>query len=287
MQTKNKHNKRRNSLLIYEFLVKTISKALIENDRRRSGVALKILKKHFKPGSELYREFRLMNALVKTTVSSEHVAASILKEAKSAVRGCDEVKLDREKSLLIRSINHELNDENFYDQQVNEYKLYATIQTLVNEWRSSEKDLQLVGNFEDQLMKHLVTERQEHGDSHLSEDSDGTARILMKVMTKKLNEKYNGVLNDQQRSLIRAYAYSTAASDSTSVQKKLLEIKDDLLQLIDSAAVKEEFKNSYTKEKLEETRRLINEETLHEVDDSTVTRFMLYSRLRDELESKE
>lgn len=287
MQTKNKHNKRRNSLLIYEFLVKTISKALIENDRRRSGVALKILKKHFKPGSELYREFRLMNALVKTTVSSEHVAASILKEAKSAVRGCDEVKLDREKSLLIRSINHELNDDNFYDQQVNEYKLYATIQTLVNEWRSSEKDLQLVGNFEDQLMKHLVTERQEHGDSHLSEDSDGTARILMKVMTKKLNEKYNGVLNDQQRSLIRAYAYSTAASDSTSVQKKLLEIKDDLLQLIDSAAVKEEFKNSYTKEKLEETRRLINEETLHEVDDSTVTRFMLYSRLRDELESKE
>jgi hypothetical protein len=267
--------------------VKTISKALIENDKRRSGIALKILKKHFKPNTELYREFRLMNALVKTTVSSEHVAASILKEAKVAATSHDEKKLDREKSLLIRSINHDLNDDQFYDQQVNEYKLYATVQTLINEWRSTEKDLQLVGNFEDQLMKHLVSEKETYKDSTLTEDSDGTARLLMKVMTKKLNEKYNGLLNEQQRSLVRAYAYSTAASDSTSVKKKLHEIKSDLLQLIDSVSVQEEFKNNYTKEKLEETRRVIVEETLTEVDDSTVTRFMLYSRLKDELESKE
>lgn len=288
MTTKSKHNKRRNSLLIYEFLVKTISKALIENDRRTSATALKILKKHFKPGTELYKEFRLMNALVKTTVSSDHVAASILKEAKTAVVSHDEKKLDREKSLLIRNINHGLNDDSFYDQQVNEYKLFATVQTLVNEWRSGDKDIQLIGQFEDALMKRLVEQKEVYKDSTISEDSDGTARLLMKVMTKKLNEKYSGILNDQQRSLIKAYAYSTASNDSTSVKKKLQEIKEDLLQLIDSVTVQEEFKHHvYTKEKLNETRQVIAEESLGDVDDGTVTRFMLYSRLKDELESKE
>ena len=121
MTAKN-HNKKRNSLLIYEFLVRAISRSLIEDDKKKSSIALKILRKHFKPGTELYKEFRLMNALAKTTVSSEHVAASILKEAKSATVKFDRQKLDREKSILIRNINHMINDENFYDQHVNEYR---------------------------------------------------------------------------------------------------------------------------------------------------------------------
>lgn len=280
----NKHNKRRNSLLIYEFLVRTISKSIIDDDKKKSSAALKILKRHFKPGTELYKEFRLMNALVKTTVSSEHVAASILNEAKVAANSFDVQKLDREKSILIRNINHTLNDENFYDQHVNEYREYATIQTLLNEWRSSNKDLQVVANFEDQLMKQLVTEKSLPPDSSISEDTSGTARLLMKVMTKKLNEKYSGVLNEQQKSLIKAYAYSTASEDQTSIRMKLQEIKEDLVGLIDGYETEA---NEYLKNKLQETKSTLLSENLGAVDDDTVTRFMLYSKLRDELESKE
>ena len=43
MTTKN-HNKKRNSLLIYEFLVRTISRALVEDDKKKSSAALKILR---------------------------------------------------------------------------------------------------------------------------------------------------------------------------------------------------------------------------------------------------
>lgn len=281
----NKHNKRRNSLLIYEFLVRTISKSLIENDKRKSAAALKILKKHFKNGTELYKEFRLMNALAKTTVSSEHTAASILSEAKNAAVKFDINKLDREKSILIRNINHILNDENFYDQHVSEYRTFATIQTLLNEWRSNEKDLYKVAQYEDQVMKHLVTEKLQNEDSTITEDTSGSARLLMKVMSKKLNEKYSGVLNEQQKSLIKAYAYSTASEDQTSIKLKLQEIKSDLIGLIDGYET--EVQNDYLKNKLEETKSTLLGENLDLVDDETVTRFMLYSKLRDELETKE
>ena len=115
--------------------------------------ALKIVKTYFKPGTELYKEFRLINSIIKTSVSSEAVAASILNEAKSAARSHDLNELDKEKSLLIRSINHQLNDENFYDQHVSEYKTFATVQNLLNDWRSKSPDLSRMASYEDQIDK--------------------------------------------------------------------------------------------------------------------------------------
>lgn len=284
MTTKS-HNKKRNSLLIYEFLVRTISRSLIDDDKKRSAAALKILRKHFRPGTEVYKEFRLMNALAKTTVSSDHVAASILKEAKTATAAFDRRTLDREKSILIRNINHVLDDENFYDQHVNEYRTFATIQTLINEWNSPDKDIHRIAQFEDQIMKYLVSEKTLVEDSTITEDTAGSARLLMKVMTKKLNEKYNGILNEQQKALVKAYAYSTASEDQTSIRMKLTEIKDSLLALIEDYDTTQP--SEYIKNKLRETKETLLSEDLTAVDDSVVTRFMLYSRLKDELESKE
>jgi len=281
------HNKKRNSMLLYEFLVQTISKSLIEDDKKKSGLALKILRKHYKPGTGLYREFRLINSLVKTTVSSEHVASSILKEAKGVAIAMDHNDLDREKSLLIRNINHTINDDNFYDQHVNEYRIYATVQTLINEWRSSNKDLLKMAQYEDQVMKWLVSEKEKPTEQTISEDTSGSARLLMKVMTKKLNEKYNGVLNEQQRSIIKAYAFSAASDDQTSIKLKLQEMKEELLSLVEQYSLEEQGQNEYTKNKLNEVRSCLLSESIESVDDAIVTRFMLYSRLKDELESKE
>jgi hypothetical protein len=280
------HNKKRNSLLIYEFLVKTISKALIENDKKKSASALKILRRHFKPGTELYREFRLMNALAKTTVSSEHIAASILKEAKTAAVSMNVETLDRQKSILIKTINHAINDENFYDQTVNEYRDYATIQTLVNEWRSSEKDIGLVAKYEDQLLKMLTTEKAALPEHTITEDTSGTSRLLMKVMTKKLNEKYGSVLNEQQKALVKAYTLSAASDDPKTITMKLHEIKEDVVSMVDTY-ISQETHNEFLKNKLVETKKMLLEEDLSVVDDDTVTRFMLYSRLKNELETEE
>lgn len=285
------HNKKRNVALLYEFLVRTISSALVEGDQRSSSQALKIVKRHFKPGTELYKEFRLVNSLIKTTVSSEAVAASIMQEAKNAARSHDVKELDRQKSLLIRSINHTIKDENFYDQQVNEYRILATIQTLINDWRDPNRDLERLARYEDQLVKWLVSEKIEPVDGLMPDDSPGTSRLLMKVMMKKLNEKYSGVLNDEQKSLIRAYAFSTANDDPESIQKKLTEIKERLVQALD-VELSERFDENasktetYTVDKLVEARTRLLAEDLSTIDDDVVTRFMLYTKLGSELETE-
>jgi hypothetical protein len=280
------HNKKRNTGLLYEFLVQTISRALVEGDQKKSATALKIIKKHFKPGTQLYKEYRLIYSLVKTTVSSEHVAGSILQEAKAAARSYDFKELDREKSLLISHINKAISDDDFYDQQVNEYKIYATIQTLINDWRTVDRDLSRLAQYEDQLVKWLITEKAEMPDATFSDESPGTSRLLMKVMMRKLNEKYAAALSDEQKGLIRAYAFSTANDDPQSIKLKLAEVKNRLLSEI-TGFRQQNVDNEYVIKKLDEAQERILSEVLDPIDDETVTRFMLYTKLSAELTSEE
>lgn len=280
------HNKKRNTGLLYEFLVAVISRSLVEGNQKASSQALRILRRHFKPGTELYKEFRLINALRKTTVSSEQVAGSILQEAKVAARSHDFKELDRQKSLLIRDINHIINDENFYDQQVSEYRFLATVQTLLNDWRTRDVDLQRIASYEDLLVKHLTTEKIAEPDHLINDETPGEGRLLMKVMMKKLNEKYSGVLNDEQKSLIRAYAFSTANDDPESIKLKLAEVKGSLLASLDAFS-SEHPENEYINKKLTSAREQLVSEQLNNIDDETVTRFMLYTKLAAELGSGE
>lgn len=281
MSTKS-HNKKRNIGLLYEFLVRAISKALVEGNSRQSSCALKILKRHFKPNTELYKEFRLINALMKTSVSSEAVAASILQEAKSAARSHDVKQLDREKSLLIRDINHKLKDETIYDHHVNEYRMFATIQTLLNDWRSSHRDLERMAKFEDQVVRWLVTEKTAIDESESLNESPGTDRLLMKVMMKKLNEKYAGTLLPSQIRLIKAYAFSTTKDDPEIIKSHLLEIKEKTLSDVNSY-IEKHANETYLNDRLIETKEKIISENLSLIDDDTITRFMLYVKLSEEI----
>lgn len=279
------HNKKRNTGLLYEFLIHTISQALVDDDKRKSSRALKIIKTHFKPGTELYKEFRLINSIMKTTVSAESVASSILGEAKVAARSHDVDSLDREKSLLIRSINHQLNDDHFYDQQISEYRTFATVQNLLNSWRLKSADLSKMAEYEDQVVRWLVTPKTESNEQITTEGTAGSSRLLMKIMMKKLGEKYDDTLTTEQKSLIKAYAFSAASDDEKTIILKLNEIKGKLLNSIESY-VDNKKEEKYLSDKLNEVKSgLLNE--VKKVDDSVVAEYMLYIKLIDELSGGE
>jgi len=287
MRTSKSHNKKRNSILLYEFLVSSISKSLVEDDKRKSSAALKILKRHFKKGTNLYKEFRLLNSLIKTSVTSPQVASRILKEAKDAAIKLDTAELDREKSLLIRNINHSINNDNsFYDQHINEYRMCATIQQLINEWQSEDSDITKIAEYEDQLVHWLLSPKKNVSEHTISEESSGTSRLLMAVMSKKLNEKYSNVLNEQQKNIIKAYALTSMSSDTNQIAQRLEEVRSDLSVSIDSYI--EQIKDlPHLKSKLVETKQELMSENFEKIDDALITKFMIYSKLNLELDSKE
>ena len=71
---------------------------MVEGRVKELKDATKIMENRFAKGTELYREFRLFNALAKTQASDTHIVASILSEAKIAAR--------RTKIFIDKSKNH-------------------------------------------------------------------------------------------------------------------------------------------------------------------------------------
>ncbi len=271
-----RHNKKRNTGLLYEFLVRAASEAIIEGDDKNRDVALKIIKRHFARNSELYREFRLFHSLAATTVQSETVADSILEAAKHAAKQYNARNLDHEKSMLIRSINHNLNNNKFYDRRVSEYTIYATIQTLLNEWRrSTPSDIVKVAEYEQTLREWLL---QPKSVSTVDDTSDADP-LVEKLMLKKFNERYGGNLTAEQADLIRSYVFSDG-----NMTEQIDKLKETTLNEIGNYL--KEHGDSYLTQKLERAQTLILESKIDESDEC-VEKFLDIAKLKHEIVHKE
>ena len=272
------HNKKRNVGIIFELLLRHVSDRLVENDEPGAQRALNIVEKYFNKDTELYKEFRLFNALAKSTVSSTSVAAAILTEAKQACRRCDVDVLDREKSLLIREINHGLRDKKFYHRRLPDYTIYATIQTLINEWRSEDRsDLVKIVNYESKAVEWLLKEKiQEEADVNPDVDT-----LIVKIMSEKFNKKYAGKLNDEQKDIIRSYAFSISADNGKSIKEKLTSIQHDTLNQMNEFLTDAD--NEIILEKADKVREIITTQVLDNIDDTIISRMLVMSQLKSEI----
>jgi hypothetical protein len=196
----NKHNKKRNVGIVYEQLVTTVSRATVEGDSARANTALKIIKRYFAPGTELYREFRLVTALTNTQVKSDALASRILEETKVAARDYNVEKLRSEKSRLIAEINRTFDRDTFYQTPVKDYRLLATIGSLIEEWRSPSADVDRRLQFESRLHEHLLLERSDSPEpSELR--SPQVNDLTVRIMRETFNKKFGSSLNESQRRL--------------------------------------------------------------------------------------
>ena len=275
------HNKKRNVGIMYELLLRFISDALIEDNKQAAKNALSIIENRFDKKTEIYKEFRLFNALAKTTVSDSAIAAAILTEAKSAARRADNAALDKEKSMLIKEINHELKDSGFYYRRIPEYKVYATIQTLLNSWRDGDlSDLSKTVQYESKVVEHLLNEKKENKDLSEIENKDVDS-LVVKIMTEKINKKYSGKLNSDQRSLLRDYVFFLSEEKEGDILNRLFAIKEKTIS--DLNEYKESTDNKIILEKIDIVIQKIQNEKIEEVSDQTISRFMVVSQLKNEL----
>ena len=272
-----KHNKKRNVGIIYEQLLSSLSRALVEGKNAEVKIIKGIIDKHFKPGTELYKEFRLFQAMVKTTVPRESLAVKILEEAKNASINLNSDKLQREKSLLIKDINYKIGDSGFYNQRVQEYKDYATVQSLLNLWgKGEEGSLQQAIKYESLVQDMLLKE--ENKIDFENERTEEVNRLTVKIMLEKFNKKYDSTLNKVQAKIIKEYVF---CSGENSLKNLLSEVKRVALKEI--SQVPDSHNNRVICEKVNKVKNNISllDENIH--DDENISRFLLLSKLSEEL----
>jgi hypothetical protein len=274
------HNKKRNVGIIYEQLLRVMAESLIAEETEKYNNALGIIRKHFKSGTQLYREFRLFNALVKTSVVKEVLAVRILQEAKLAALDFDSSQLRKEKAALIKDINYTLADPSFYNRRINEYREYATIQTLLNDWRATgNTNLTRVSNYENKVCDLLLSEKHS-AKPVISEDQDVSA-LAVRLMTEKFNKRYGRQLNDEQQVLIREYVFNGKNASTKDFQVYLNEIKANLMTELDIYG--STCKNEVLNEKMNKVQSAIISIDTGVINDATVSQFLLASQLKSEI----
>lgn len=272
-----KHNKKRNVGLVYELLLNYVTTNLVEGNQQKAKKATKIIEKHFRKGTELYKEFRLFNALAASKVSNTHIVASILNEAKIASRSFDKNKLDREKSFLIKEINHALNDKSFFYQEISNYRELGTIQMALNEWRSSSPDIKKLIDFETRIGENMLKE-----DAENIVETDETAshsdRLVLKLMMEKFNNKY-GVLSSDQKTIIENYVF---------YQGKNLDFLKEFFNSKKIEAIKslndfeKQSNDKYLLSKLDSVKTKINEVDVSLINDESVLKLLSLTQLINE-----
>lgn len=275
----NQHNKKRNVGIIYEQLLLRASAALIDNDLATANKCTSIIKKHFKPGTEIFKEFRLFQALLNTTVGSESLGLRLIQEARRGVHIFSPRQLEVEKSALIREINKTLNDDSFFNQPVREYRLYATLQTLLNDWRrEDESDLSRIVEYEGKLLEWMKREKSEPViiDDLTTKDVNS---LTVRVMNEKFEKKWGDKLNETQKALIRDYVHGR-------VDENMLEsIKRRALRGL--SRLKESTDNGVLLEKLDGVKTMVESANPRSLDDAGIVKFMQLTQLYQEMETKD
>lgn len=286
MSNKFRHNKRRNSALMYEFLARHISKCLVENKSKEAEKALEITKKYFAKGKPLSEELSLFRSILDTNVSSRHSAQKVIDSVCQSSRRLSARGLDAEKSRLIKEVNYAFQDLNFYNYKVPNYVVYASVAALLNESRNKKKSLSEVQRIQlEDVICEFLTEKKEIQTSDLLQKNPKYNRSVHRFVFERFHKKYDQKLNESQKKLLMAYSSFKISKDDSSlikilktetknIKEKLSFVKDDQLR-----------EDKDLMNKLRECYRKFSSGESQKVDDETVLEVLRYMQLVDEIES--
>ena len=272
-----KHNKKRNVGIIYELLLKHISTKLLEGKQKEAKKATKLIEKHFKKNTELYKEFRLFNALAKSNITNTHTVASILNEAKIASNNLDSKTLERQKSALLKDINYNIVDKDFYYRSISDYRDLGTVQLALNEWRKKDKDIKRLVDLEVKIGELMLREKGKINEQKY--DASHSDRLVLKIMTEKFNRRYGEELSSDQKRIIEGYVF-LSDKEPVKLQKFFAEKKREALTNLDT--FEDRSKNKYLLSKLDEVRKKIVELPSNIVDDTNVIKFLTLTKMISE-----
>jgi hypothetical protein len=215
-----KHNKYKNTGILFELLVRKITADTLSNGNSK---AASLVKKYFTK-SELANENKLYQTINNSISLSEGKAETVLSTVLELSKKLDREKLAKEKYNLIREIkeNFDLND--FFQAKIKDYKLLASTYVLFES--TSSKGF---GNPESiitskiTILEHITsTPDSKMSLSPLVEElmslDKGTRSLAYKIMLEKYNTKFDG-LSKEQKEVLKEYINS--ASDAPKLKEFL------------------------------------------------------------------
>ena len=279
-----KHNKFKNSGVIFELLIRQITSDTLSG---KDSLALNLVKKYFSKG-ELAKEHKLYQTLVNTKALSEGKAESLINATLEISSRLNRTALRKEKYNLIREIRDIYNIEDFFKSKVNNYKQYAAACTLIEAHNSLDfvNPTQVVEN-KLTLLEHIsrVDIDKEKTSDRLMEEftsmDKGMRLLTYKSLLERFNSKYSN-LSDRQKLVLKEYI------NNISNTIKLREFVNDNFKVIKLELTKlnKIVTDPTTKIKINEVVNMVKPiEKTQNVKDENLVSLLQYFQLIDELKT--
>ena len=221
-----KHSKYKNTGILFELLVRQVTSDTLNGVE---SVAIKLIQKYFVK-SELGKEYKLYEALTKSTTLTESKANMLIHTLLESSKRLNRGSLKREKYNLINEIKASFNIADFFKTKLPHYKAHAAYYMLAEVQNSKTiVDTNLIVNNKMTLLEHLssstISEEKVEAEvlrEFQSYDKD-TRMLTYRILMEKFNGKYDG-LYTSQKEILRQYVNSV---DSTPVLKEFYNTEVD------------------------------------------------------------
>lgn len=280
-----KHNRKRNSGLVYEFLVRRLGQSLVEHDKKGCARALDIMRRYYSPGAPLAEERELFEVIRNARGLTESAARRIMAQVSAAAVRLDHKKLDIKKSCLIKELNLTFGQGFFAEHRVPEYRLLASIQQVVDACQKQgvlTEDVARI-QLEEGLVQYMTTRGSYVKPGPQRSEVDA---LVMRMAAKRFGEKYSSALIPAQKRLLEKFIRYQATGDSRPLMEFIAAEERRILAAIEKAeAMKEVREDQVMSQRLAEAK-LGQAVEIGDID-KRVEVTMLYQKLAGEIESDE
>lgn len=276
-----KHNKIRNTAILFELLVRQITTDTLGN---KDSKALDILKKYYN-NTEVAKEYKIYNTLSSAKHLSEQKADILINAAVDAFRKLNKVSLKKQKYDLISEIKSVYNIDEFFKSKVENYKTLASIYLLFEmdnpEYVNPGKYTDCKMTILEAISRKPETEIKDELLEQFSGYDKGTKSLVYKLLVKKFNEKYND-LDGNQKALLKEYINNISTTEKLKdyVNREFIAVKKQICEQIRNIT------DEVRKVKLEEVVSFVKEIPANKnVTDKDVHNLLYYYELIKEFTS--
>lgn len=281
-----KHSKFKNTGIIFELLVRQITLEVLNGDTTEKAKG--IVKEFFAANTELNKELRLYDLLLKEKYNSDSRAEKFIDTVNEAHTRIDVKKLQKEKYNLIKTINESFDMNAFLSSPVSNYKVLASIYKIFEVKTLTDYDVKDVFNSKITLIENITSKPAKVNESKFGTDAvvesykkqDKDLRLLTyKILVETFNKKYS-TLDDNQKNLLKEYI-----NNITNTTKFKQYVETEIPNLISELKkLSAKITDKVTKIKLNETASVLSKAKIGKVvTDSQVSSLMLSYELVKEL----
>ena len=282
-----KHSKFKNTGILFELLTRQITVEILDGDK--THIARKLVSEFFGKTTELNKELRLYELLIKERYNKESRAEKFVDMVTEAYTKLNRDKLQREKYNLIKQIKENFDLDKFLSSSISNYKLLASIYKVFESKVIDEYDIKDAFNSKVTLIEHIV-QRPMQGVNKLDDPlieyykkQDKDLRLLAyKIMVETFNKRYS-TLDVSQRNMLREYINNVTNTSKFKdyVTTELPNIVKELRKL------ETKINDKVTRIKLAETATVLENMKLKKtISDKQVSGIMMSYELIKELKER-